>query len=68
MESHKLINPLQKRVNEIKESLYPQQLLSSGGEKMIYGTYEKSFENYFKQSLRDGNRVNEIDYYNCKFQ
>lgn len=64
MESYNLINPLQKRVNEIKESLYPQQLLSAGNERMIYGTYEKSFENYSKQSLRNGNRVNEIDYYN----
>lgn len=64
MESYNLINPLQKRVNEIKESLYPQQLLSAGNERMIYGTYEKSFENYSKLSLRNGNRVNEIDYYN----
>jgi len=64
MESYNLINPLQKRVNEIKESLYPQQLLSAGNERMIYGTYEKSFENYSKQSLRNGNRVTEIDYYN----
>lgn len=64
MESYKLINPLQKRVNDIRESLYSQQLLNAGGERMIYGTYEKSFENYSKQSLRDGNRVNEIDYYN----
>ncbi|MEJ8590333.1 hypothetical protein JSO54_03675 [Riemerella anatipestifer] len=64
MESYNLVNPLQKRVNEIKESLYPQQLLSAGKETMIYGTYEKSFENYYKQSLRNGNRVNEIDYYN----
>lgn len=64
MESYKLINHLQKRVNEIKESLYPQQLLSAGDERTIYGTYEKSFENYSKLSLRNGNRVNEIDYYN----
>lgn len=64
MESYNLINPLQKRVKKIKESLYPQQLLSAGNERMIYGTYEKSFENYSKQSLRSGNRVNEIDYFN----
>ena len=64
MENLNIINPLQKRVNEIKESLYPQQPLSAGNESMIYGTYEKSFENYSKQSLKNGKRVNEIDYYN----
>lgn len=64
MESYNLINPLQKRVNEIKESLYHQQLLSAGDERLIYGTYEKSFKDYSKLSLRNGKRVNEIDYYN----
>lgn len=64
MDSYKLIEPLQKKVDEIKEGLFPQQFLSAGEEKMIYGTYEKSFENYSKLSLRNGKRVNEIDYYN----
>ena len=64
MESYNLINPLQKRVNEIKESLFKKELYIAGEEKGFYGTYENSFENYCKQSLREGNRVNEIDYYN----
>lgn len=58
-----LIKPLQKRVNEIIESFYPQQLLCAGDEKMIYGTFEKSFENFSKQSLRSGIRANETDFF-----
>lgn len=64
MESYNLIFPIQKRVNEIKESLFAKQLLEAGDERLIYGTFEKTFENYCTESLRDGNRVNEIDYYN----
>lgn len=60
-----LIKPFQRRVIEIKESLYSQQLLSAGDEKMIYGTFEKEFKNFSIQSFRNGNRVKEIDFFNA---
>ncbi len=63
MKYYKLIMPLQVRVNEIKESLYPRTVLSAGNEKSIYGTYEENFKKFSVQSLRDGIRVNELNYF-----
>jgi len=63
MKYYKLITPLQTRVNEIKESLYPKEVLSAGNEKSIYGTYEENFKKFLLQSLRDGIRANELNYF-----
>lgn len=65
MKNHyEIIKPLNDRVKEIKESFYPQQILTAGDEKGVYGTYEKFFQIYSKENLRKGIRVNEIDYFN----
>ena len=63
--SYDLIEPIQKRVNQIKESLYPKRLHSSGKEALIYGTFESSFETFCTLSLRKGFRANESDFYNA---
>jgi hypothetical protein len=63
MEYYKLIEPFQKRVNDIKESLYIKEVFKVGNEKSIYGTYDENFKKFSLQSLRDGLRVNKLNYF-----
>lgn len=59
-----LLEPLKKRVLEIKESFYPRSLIQAGGEKMFYGTFEREFKGFYKSQRQEGKLVTEIDFYN----
>lgn len=63
----KLISPLEKEVRRIKECLYPKQIFEVGEEKLIYGTFEESYHQFYIEALRIGNKVNETDFYNQLF-
>ncbi len=52
-----------KRIEEIEESLYPEQDLSFEDERMIYGTFEKSFKEFSIQSSKKGNKASKIDFF-----
>jgi len=64
MDYFKFIEPLNKRVEEIQESLYYKELLVAGEEQMIYGTFEISYKKFYTENLRNGISVNEINYFN----
>ena len=58
------LEPLNKRVLEIKESLYPRRLIEAGEEKMLYGTFESEFRNFYKSQQKQGKLVTKIEFYN----
>ena len=58
------LEPLNKRVLEIKESLYPRRLIEAGEEKMLYGTFDSEYRNFYKSQRQEGKLVTEIEFYN----
>ena len=68
MENYQLfrtaLEPLNKRVLEIEQSIYPRRLIEAGEEKRLYGTFESEFRNFYKSQLQEGKLVTEIEFYN----
>ena len=58
------LEPLNKRVLEIEQSLYPRSLIEAGEEKMLYGTSESEFRNFYKSQREQGKLVTKIEFYN----
>ena len=56
--------PLNKRVLEIKQSICPRILIGAGEEKMLYGTFESDFRNFYKSQRQEGKLVTKIEFYN----
>lgn len=59
-----LLEPLKKRVLEIEESIYPRRLIEAGEGKMLYGTFEREFQNFYKFQRQEGKLITKIDFYN----
>lgn len=51
------------KVRRIEEELHHQKIITGGGEKMLYGKFEKAYKTFYTENLREGKRVNEIDFY-----
>ena len=68
MENYQLfrtaVEPLKKRVLEIKESICPPIFIEAGEEKMHYGTFDSEYRNFYKSQLQEGKLVTEIEFYN----
>jgi hypothetical protein len=64
LESYKLIAPLQKRVNELKENLFSLKVHECEGEKWTYGKFYQAYKDFRVCALREGKNVTEIDFYN----
>ena len=68
MENYQLfrtaVEPLNKRVLEIKESICPPIFIEAGEEKMHYGTFDSEYRNFYKSQLQEGKLVTEIEFYN----
>ena len=68
MENYQLfrtaLEPLNKRVLEIKESICPPIFIEAGEEKMHYGTFDSEYRNFYKCQLQEGKLVTEIEFYN----
>ena len=58
------LEPLNKRVLEIEQSIYPRSLIEAGEEKMLYGTSESEFRNFYKSQREQGKLVTKIEFYN----
>ena len=58
------VEPLNKRVLEIKESICPPIFIEAGEEKMHYGTFDSEYRNFYKSQLQEGKLVTEIEFYN----
>ena len=58
------LEPLNKRVLEIEQSLYPRRLIEAREEKMLYGTFESEYRNFYKSQRQEGKLITEIDFYN----
>ena len=58
------VEPLNKRVLEIKESICPPIFIEAGEEKMHYGTFDSEYRNFYKCQLQEGKLVTEIEFYN----
>ena len=59
-----LLEPLKKRVLEIEQSIYPRRLIEAGEGKMLYGTFEREFQNFYKFQRQEGKLITKIDFYN----
>ena len=68
MENYQLfrtaLEPLNKRVLEIEQSIYPRRLIEAGEGKMLYGTFEREFQNFYKFQRQEGKLITKIDFYN----
>lgn len=58
------VEPLNKRVLEIQQSICPRTLIEAGEEKMHYGTFESEFRNFYKSQRQEGKLVTKIEFYN----
>ena len=58
------VEPLNKRVLEIKESICPPIFIEAGEEKMHYGTFDSEYRNFYKSQRQEGKLITEIDFYN----
>ena len=58
------VEPLNKKVLEIKESICPPIFIEAGEEKMHYGTFDSEYRNFYKCQLQEGKLVTEIEFYN----
>ena len=58
------LEPLNKRVLEIKESICPPIFIEAGEEKMHYGTFDSEYRNFYKSQRQEGKLVTEIEFYN----
>ena len=58
------VEPLNKRVLEIKESICPPIFIEAGEEKMHYGTFDSEYRNFYKSQRQEGKLVTEIEFYN----
>ena len=59
-----LLEPLKKRVLEIEQSIYPRRLIEAEEGKMLYGTFEREFQNFYKFQRQEGKLITKIDFYN----
>lgn len=58
------VEPLNKRVLEIKESICPPIFIEAGEEKMHYGTFDSEYRNFYKFQRQEGKLITKIDFYN----